>query len=76
MGKISYRFVFNRNNKLNAQGKALLQVEAYLERRKIYFSTHVHLKPNQWNRRKCMVVRHPEADALNYYLQESMMKLE
>ena len=23
-----------------------------------------------------MVVRHPEADALNYYLQESMMKLE
>ena len=76
MGKISYRFVFNRNNKLNAQGKALLQVEAYLERRKIYFSTHVHLKPNQWNRRKCMVVHHPEADALNYYLQESMMKLE
>ena len=76
MGKISYRFVFNRNNKLNAQGKALLQVEAYLERRKIYFSTHVHLKPTQWNRRKCMVVHHPEADALNYYLQESMMKLE
>ena len=76
MGKISYRLVFNRNNKLNAQGKALLQVEAYLDRRKIYFSTHVHLKPNQWNRKKGMVVRHPEADALNYYLQESMMKLE
>ena len=76
MAKISYRLVFNRNNKLNAQGKALIQVEAYLERRKIYFSTHIHLKPNQWNRKKCMVVRHPEADALNYYLQESMMKLE
>ena len=37
MGKICYRPVFNRTNRLNAQGKALLQVEAYLERKKSIF---------------------------------------
>ena len=30
MGKITYRPVFYRRKRLNAQGKALLQVEAYL----------------------------------------------
>ena len=76
MGKICYRPVFNRTNRLNAQGKALLQVEAYLERKKIYFSTHIYLKPQQWNRKRCMVVRHPEADALNYFLRDYILKLE
>ena len=76
MGKICYRPVFNRSNRLNAQGKALVQVEAYLERRKIYFSTHVYLTPRQWNKQKCRVVHHPEADSLNYFLREYIMRLE
>lgn len=76
MGKICYRLVFNRCNRLNAQGKALLQVEAYLEKRKIYFSTHIYLMPQQWNRKKCKVVRHPEADALNYFIRDYILKLE
>lgn len=76
MGKICYRPVFNRSNHLNAQGKALLQVEAYLNRKKIYFSTRIYLMPEQWNRKKCKVVHHPEADSLNYFLREYIMKLE
>ena len=76
MGKICYRPVFNRSNRLNAQGKALVKVEAYLERRKIYFSTNIYLTPRQWNKQKCQVVRHPEADALNYFLRECIIKLE
>jgi hypothetical protein len=43
--KISYRVVFNRKMKLNAQGKALLQVEAYLKKKKMYISTHIYLQP-------------------------------
>ena len=42
MRKISYRLVFNRKKELNTQGKALLQVEAYLEKKKAYFSTHIY----------------------------------
>ena len=30
MKKISYRLVYNRKKRLNASGKALIQVEAYL----------------------------------------------
>ena len=43
MLKIKYRKVYNRKNKLNRQGEALVQVEAYLDKRKIYFSTHIML---------------------------------
>ena len=39
MEKISYNLVFNRKKRLNKKGMALVQVEAYLNRRKIYFST-------------------------------------
>lgn len=34
MKKISYSLVFNRKKKLNKKGMALVQVEAYLNRRK------------------------------------------
>ena len=35
MKKISYSLVFNRKKKLNKKGMALVQVEAYLNRRKM-----------------------------------------
>lgn len=76
MGKISYRPVFYRRKRLNEQGKALLQVEAYLSGKRIYFSTHIYLTPRQWNEKKCRIVHHPEADSLNYLLREFIMKLE
>ena len=40
MEKISYNLVFNRKKRLNKKGMALVQVEAYLNRRKIYFSRY------------------------------------
>ena len=76
MGKINYRPVYNRSKRLNAEGKALLQVEAYLSRKKVYFSTHIYLTPKQWNTKKRMVVNHPQADYLNYLLRDFVMKLE
>lgn len=49
MKKIKYRIVYNRKKQLDNQGKALVQIEAYLSGRKSYFSTHIYLKPDQWN---------------------------
>ncbi len=43
MKKINYRLVYNRKKSLNNEGKALVQVEAYLESKKIYFSTHTSI---------------------------------
>ena len=49
MSKIIYNLVYNRKRSLNKKGMALVQVEAYLDRKKKYFSTKVYLKPEQWD---------------------------
>ena len=68
MGKISYTLVYNRKKKLNRKGNALVQVEAYLNRRKVYFSTRVYLRPEQWDPKRRMVKDHPNKEALNRML--------
>lgn len=76
MKKISYTLVFNRKKKLNKKGMALIQVEAYLNRRKMYFTTKVYLKPDQWDLKRRMVKNHPNADALNRMLYEFISAIE
>ena len=76
MRKISYRPIYNRKKQLNTQGKALLQIEAYLERRKVYFSTHIYLTPEQWDNKKKLIKLHPNAEALNYKVREFIFALE
>ena len=76
MRKICYQPIYNRKKKLNAQGKALLQVEAYLEKRKIYFSTHIYLSPEQWDNKRKLICKHPHAEALNYQIKEFLIQLE
>ena len=70
MNKIIYNLVYNRKKCLNKKGMALVQVEAYLGRKKKYFSTKVYLKPEQWDAKKLVVKNHPNADALNRLLYE------
>ncbi len=76
MLKIKYRKVYNRKNKLNRQGEALVQVEAYLDKRKIYFSTHIYVAPECWNREKSQIVNHPHRDELNGMIHEFILKLQ
>ena len=57
MDKIRYRLVYNRQNTLNRQGTALVQVEAYLNQRKIYLKTNVYLKPECWSREGAQVIK-------------------
>ena len=52
MEKVIYNLVFNRKKRLNAEGKALIQVEAYLNRQKKYFSTKIYVKPTQWDSKR------------------------
>lgn len=76
MKKITFRPVFNRKKTLNAHGTALLQIEAYLEGRKAYFSTHIYLKPEQWDKKKHTIKHHPHAETLNHMLKEFLIKME
>ena len=76
MEKVIYNLVFNRKKKLNAEGKALIQVEAYLSGRKRYFSTKVYVRPCQWDNKRRVVRNHPNMNALNAFLQDCVMELE
>ncbi len=49
---------------------ALIQVEAYLNKKKMYLSTKIYIKPNQWDDKRKMVKNHPNADILNCMLYE------
>lgn len=76
MNKIIYNLVYNRKKCLNKKGMALVQVEAYLGRKKKYFSTKVYLKPEQWDNKKLIVKNHPNADALNRSIYEFVATIE
>lgn len=76
MGKIRYRLVYNRKNHLNKQGTALVQVEASLNQRKIYFKTNIYIKPEHWDKRTSQVIGHPQANDLNSMLFEFVLHLQ
>ena len=76
MDKIVYKLVYNRKRALNRRGMALVQVEAYQYGRKRYFSTHIYLKPEQWDARRKRVRNHPNAEALNRRLSEQLSDME
>lgn len=76
MDKIRYRLVYNRQNTLNQQGTALVQVEAYLNQRKIYLTTNVYLKPGCWNKKGAQICNHPQAEELNTMLYEYILYLQ
>lgn len=76
MDKIKYRLVYNRKKQLNKQGTALVQVEASLNQRKVYFKTNIYLKPEHWDKRTSQVIVHPQADDLNSMLFEFVLHLQ
>lgn len=76
MDKIKYRLVYNRKKQLNKQGTALVQVEALLNQRKVYFRTNLYLKPEHWNSRNVQVDNHPQAHDLNSMLFEFVLHLQ
>lgn len=61
MYKVRYRFVYNRSQKLCANGTALIQIEAYQEGKRRYLSTNIYVKPNQWDVAREEIRNHPNA---------------
>ena len=76
MQKIRYRLVYKRKNQLNHQGTALVQVEAKLNQRNIYLTTHIYLRPEHWDKSTAQVINHPQAIELNALLFEFIIHLQ
>lgn len=51
-GKILYTKVYNRKNRLNGEGKAAVEVCAYLNGKRRYFSTKIFIRPQEWDSRR------------------------
>ena len=76
MNKIHFRLVYNRKKTLNKEGKALIQVEIYQNRRKVYMSTGIYVNPQHWDSHRCKITLHPHAEELNRMLEEFILKLQ
>ena len=76
MDKLKYRLVYNRKKQLNRQGTALVQAEALLNQRKVYFKTNIYLKPEHWDKQTSQVCNHPQANDLNTMLFEFILHLQ
>jgi hypothetical protein len=75
--KALYTLVYNRKNKLNKYGEALVQIRIYHHRKNKYLSTGIYLSPKEWDAKRGEVSHHhPEADELNRELQEHIEKLK
>lgn len=72
--KIRYRLCFNYGGRLNADGRSPVAVEARQGSLKIYISTGVLLRPDQWSRGQ--VVNHPNAAKLTAFLCRRMHEME
>ena len=76
MDKIKYRLVYNRKKQLNKQGMALVQAEALLNQRKVYFKTNIYLKPEHRDKQTSQVCNQPQANDLNTMLFEFILHLQ
>ena len=76
MERIRYRLVYDRRKQLNEHGKALIQVEASLNKRKVYFTTRIYVRPNEWDKRKSIIINHPLSIELNAWIYEFTLQLE
>lgn len=77
MNKTKFNTVFNRKNKLNPQGKGLIQIECYLNGRKKYFSTNIYLEPQYWHyKTKTIKTDFANGIKLNKQISETLRNLE
>ncbi|MCB0583672.1 MAG: site-specific integrase [Phaeodactylibacter sp.] len=74
--KIKFTLVFNRENRLNLDGTALVTLRAYQGGKNRYFSTGVYLKPEHWDERSLRVKDHPLKAQYNRHLQDFLHHFE
>ena len=72
--KIRYKLVYNRSYLLNKRGEGLIEIECTQQKRRIYFSTHVYVKPENFSHGA--IIETPNADSLNYVLYKMVQEVE
>jgi integrase len=77
MNKTKFNTVYNRKKQLNKKGKALIQIECYLNGKHKYFSTNIYIEPKYWNKKTNSIkTDFPNAIKLNKQIAETLRDLE
>jgi integrase/recombinase XerD len=76
MKKVKYKFVFNRKNRLNKEGKSLIQLRLTKYSTQKYIGTGVYITPNCWDEASCCVKRQPNKIEVNKFLHDFKEKIE
>lgn len=77
MNKTKFNTVYNRKNQLNKKGKALIQIECYLNGKHKYFSTNIYIEPKDWSvKNRTIKSEYPNAIKLNKQIAETLRDLE
>ena len=75
--KIKYTLIFNRKDRLNKHGQALIQIKAYQDGNNRYFSTGIYIQPQYWDQRHRKVKHfHPNQYVYNQSIQAQLAEME
>ena len=72
----SYRVIFNHSGHLNKRGEGLVSIEVRDKQKRFYFSTGIHVKPNQWDNMKEEIIDHPLANEYREYIFNKRYSIE
>ncbi|MBN2597815.1 MAG: site-specific integrase [Marinifilaceae bacterium] len=77
MNKAKYAKVYNRNNRLDKNGKAPVNIAVYFSRNvRRFVKTGVSITPAEWNETKKIVKKHKNSIRLNYVIDSLISKIE
>ena len=76
MGDIHFSLIYNRKKRLNKRGEALIQICAYHQGKRKYFSTKIYIKPKQWDFKRLKInSNRDDYDALNDRIDDEIKKI-
>jgi len=76
MEKAVFKPIYNRKNELLPDGKALVQIEAYLNGKRKYVTTSIYITPRQWDKKHQKVKDHPNDIRLNKQIADKIAEFE
>ena len=74
---IAFKIIYNRKNKLDENGTALIQIEAYKDAKRFFVSTGIYITPEQWDKDKERInSKHLQNTKLNLRIKQTIADLQ
>jgi dTDP-glucose pyrophosphorylase len=77
--KATYTIVYNRKNRLNSDGKALIQIVVYLpnQKKRKFLSTGIYITPSEWDEHNKKIKKNnPNHIEINRIIKNTINNIE